>query len=108
MTYKTYNDTMQKISPKLKYVTLEEMFREDMKDPEFRRAYDALEVEYSIIHDILRKRIENDITQQELARKTGINQATISRLEMGNYNPSIKFLKRIAKGLGGKLKVSIA
>jgi DNA-binding XRE family transcriptional regulator len=107
MTYKTYNTGMLKLNPRLKYVTLEEMHEKSMRDPEFRREYEALEVEFSIINDMIRKRIEKDMTQEDLAKKTGIDQATISRLESGNYNPSIKFLERIAKGLGGKLKVAI-
>lgn len=91
-----------------KYITLKEMHARDMRDPEFRKEYEALEVEFQIINDILRKRIELDMTQEELARKSGIGQATLSRLESGKYNPSIKFLERIAKALGTKLKVSMA
>ena len=36
---------------------------------------------------------------------TGIQQSNISRLESGNYNPTINFLKRIAKALGKELYV---
>jgi DNA-binding XRE family transcriptional regulator len=91
-----------------KYIDSEDWHKKQMRNPEYRKAYEALEVEYRIKSDVLRKRIEKDMTQADLAHKTGIDQATISRLENGNYNPSIKFLERIAKGLGAKLKVSIA
>ena len=37
--------------------------------------------------------------QKELAEKTGIPQADISRLENGTRNPSLKLLKRLADGL---------
>jgi transcriptional regulator with XRE-family HTH domain len=34
-------------------------------------------------------------------------QATISRLETGNYNPSVKFLRRLAKALDAKLTIRL-
>ncbi len=79
-----------------------------MRSAKFRRADATLEVEFQIINDILDKRIKKDVTQAELARKSGIDQATLSRLETGNYNPSIKFLKRVAKALDAKLTVRLA
>lgn len=91
----------------MKYITYEDALKERMEDPIFKKAYDALEVEFQIIHDVLKKRIEHDMSQKELAKKIGSDQATISRLESGNYNPSIKFLKRVAKAVGGELRVTI-
>ncbi len=91
----------------MKYINFEDYHNEQMKNPKFREAYDALEVEFQIIHDVLKKRIEQDMSQKELAEKIGSDQATISRLESGNFNPSIKFLKRVAKAVGGQLKVTI-
>jgi len=92
----------------MKYIDYKELHKEWMKDPEYRREYDALEVEFEIIRAILRKRAETDMTQAELAKKMHSDQATISRLEAGTYNPSIKFLKRLAKALDVKLKVTFA
>jgi len=45
------------------------------------------------------------ITQQQLAMKSGISQANISKIENGNYNPSVTILKRIADGLGKRLVI---
>jgi len=45
------------------------------------------------------------LTQQELARITGISQANISKIENGNYHPSVSILKRIADGLGKRLVI---
>ncbi len=91
----------------MKYINFKDYHNERMRDPKFKKAYDALEVEFQIIHDVLRKRIEQDMSQRELADKIGSDQATISRLESGNLNPSIKFLKRVARAVGGQLKVTI-
>ena len=46
-----------------------------------------------------------NITQKELAEKTGITQADISRIETGNGNPTLSVLKRIAEGMDMILKI---
>ena len=50
-------------------------------------------------------RISQNLTQKELAERTGINQADISKLENGTRNPSLKLLKRLATGMGMALKI---
>ena len=85
---------------------LNEYIDEQMKNPEFKKAYDDLAPEYEIIRALVVARGEQNMTQKELAMRTGLQQAHISRLESGKYNPSLKFLKRIAAGLGKELHVS--
>lgn len=85
--------------------TFEQALEEQMKDPEFKAEYDALEPEFAIIQAIIDARKDAGFTQKELSERTGIAQADISKLENGNANPSLKTLKRLAKGLGMKLKV---
>ena len=46
-----------------------------------------------------------NLTHNELAKRTGINQADISKLENGTRNPSINLLKRLAEGMGMNLKI---
>ena len=50
-------------------------------------------------------RNKQHITQKELAERTGITQADISRIENGTRNPSLAMVKRIAEGLGMRLKL---
>ncbi len=87
-------------------LTWEDYKKEALADPEIYQAYKELEPEYEIIRQIVKARIEQNLTQTELAKKVGIKQAHISRLESGEYNPSLKFLKKIAKGLGKELHIS--
>lgn len=61
--------------------------------------------EYSVVHAIQDTRERLQITQTELARRTGIDQGDISKLERGTRNPSLKLLKRLAHGLGMELKI---
>ncbi len=74
-----------------------------MKDEEFKIEYENLKPRYEIISAIIKARAELNITQEELALRTGTRKSNISRLESGNYNPSIDFLNKIAKGLGKEI-----
>jgi transcriptional regulator, XRE family len=56
---------------------------------------------------MIKIRIEQGLTQKELAEKIGTRQSNISRLESGEYNPSLEFLKKVAKGLNKELIVSL-
>jgi DNA-binding XRE family transcriptional regulator len=87
-------------------VSWENLKKELLADPDTYREYKTLEPEYEVIRQIIKARIEQDLTQAELARLIGTKQSNISRLESGDYNPSLQFLKRVAKGLGKELHIS--
>ncbi|MCD8067908.1 MAG: helix-turn-helix transcriptional regulator [Lachnospiraceae bacterium] len=76
-------------------------------DPETAKEYEELRPQYEVISQIIKVRDEQGITQQELAERTGIKQSNISRFEGGNYNPSLEFLARIARGLGMELHIEL-
>ncbi len=78
-----------------------------LKDPEVRAEYDALEPEYDIIQAMIDARKQKGITQKELSERTGITQADISRIENGTRNPSLAMLKRLANGMGMRLKLEM-
>lgn len=48
------------------------------------------------------------ITQQELAKITGIDQADISKLERGYGNPSVQKIEKLLMGLNKEIKISIS
>ena len=76
-----------------------------LSNPEVKEEYDALEAEFDIIQAMIDARKKQNITQKELSERTGITQADISRIENGTRNPSLEMLKRLAKGLGMRVKV---
>ena len=47
-----------------------------------------------------------NLTQKQLAQRSGVSQANISKIENGNYQPRLSTLKRIAGALGKRLVVS--
>ena len=85
--------------------TLKEYKDEQMQDVEFVKEYEAIQPELDVIRAIVDARTSQNMTQKELAERTGINQADISKLENGTRNPSVNLLKRVAEGLGMALKI---
>ena len=85
--------------------TLKEYKDEQMQDVEFVKEYEAIQPELDVIRAIVDARTSQNMTQKELAERTGINQADISKLENGTRNPSVNLLKRLAEGLGMALKI---
>ncbi len=53
----------------------------------------------SISKTILGYRKKNNLTQKELAEKLNVNQTMISKLERGDYNPTLKTLHTISRKL---------
>ena len=84
---------------------LRDYINEQLKDPEFKKDWDNLEPEMEVVRAMIKARTAQNLTQKDLAEKTGINQANISKLENGNMNPSLKLLKRLADGLGMNLRI---
>ena len=76
-----------------------------MENPEFVKEYESIQPEMDVIRAIIEARTSQNITQKELAERTGINQADISKLENGTRNPSVSLLKRLAEGMGMVLKI---
>lgn len=76
-----------------------------LQDPEFKKEWDNLEPEYNMMQAIVDARKRSNLTQKELAERTGIDQADISKLENGNANPTLAVLKRLADGMGMVLKL---
>lgn len=85
--------------------TLQQVKAEQMQDPVFAKEYEAIQPEMDVIRAIVEARTSQNLTQKELAERTGINQADISKLENGTRNPSVNLLKRLAEGMGMTLKI---
>ena len=88
-----------------KPVSFRAHLNEMLKDPKFKKVYDDLAPKYRLISEIIRKRIEKNISQKELAKRLGTGQSAMSRFESGNYNPSYQFLQKLAKALDSELYI---
>lgn len=62
---------------------------------------------YLVGHKFKWARINHNVSQEELAKRTGIDQATISKIENGTMNLSIKTIMKIVKALNAKIELEI-
>lgn len=99
-TYKTKNG--------VKYVLFEDMKREALRNPEFRKAYDALAPKYALITAMLDARNKKGMTQAEIARRAGTTQSAIARFESGRTNPTLDFATRLSSAVGAKLEIRLS
>ena len=76
---------------------------EQLSDPEFALEWEQQRPEREYTKAIIAARVEKNITQKELAKRTGIRQSNISRIENGNCSPTVATLQQIAAGMGKTL-----
>jgi predicted transcriptional regulator len=76
-----------------------------LKNAEFKKEYEALELEYVIIQAIIDARKSMHLTQKQLSELTGVDQADISKIETGMGNPTLKMLGRLLRGMNLRMKL---
>jgi len=84
--------------------TLKQHIGEKMRNPEFKKAWQDLDAEFSILESVIKARKRARLTQQELAERIGTKQPALSRLEKGGFEKAnIETLRKIANALNYKL-----
>ena len=78
-----------------------DLLKEQLQDPDFRKAYEESEEEFAVAKEVIRLRMAKGWTQRELAERAHTSQPAIARLESGNYrNVSLSFLRKLGAALG--------
>ena len=92
----------------MKKTSYNEFLQEQLQDPELKREYDSVEVEFALAREIVSLRQQRNLTQRELAEKAGTSQPAIARVESGNYrNLSLSFIRRLAEALGAEPEIHL-
>lgn len=78
---------------------------EDIWDNGIEICIHDIDVVFLLAESLMKMRDKAGMTQKQLAEATGIYQADISKIERGLANPSLFTLKRLADGMGAKLKL---
>lgn len=86
-----------------RHIQFEDWLTREMEDEAFRAEYKRLGPGF----EVARLRMMRGLTQQELAERVGTHQSSISRLESGERQPSLSFLRRVVEALDGHLEVHI-
>jgi transcriptional regulator with XRE-family HTH domain len=82
---------------------LRDLDRELRRDPEYEGALQELAPYEEIARQLIAFRIEHGLSQAELARRCGVSQPAIARLERGEHEPRLATLRRIAHALDADL-----
>lgn len=85
---------------------LQKYLEKQMENSEFRAEHEMTRAEFEVTRALIEARISANMTQKELAERSGIRQSNISRIENGTCSPTIATLQMLAKGLGKELFVS--
>ena len=88
--------------------TWKQLKAELLQDQVVKKEYDLLAPRYGAISELISARIQQGITQTELAQKIGTKQSAIARFESGKSNPSLDFLGKMAEVMGYKVIVSLS
>jgi ribosome-binding protein aMBF1 (putative translation factor) len=87
-------------------IPVEQAFAEWRKNPEYVKAYNALEDEFALAAAMIEARAHAGLTQEQLAARMHTTQAVIARLESGRVKPSTRTLERLAAATGMRLRIS--
>ena len=81
--------------------------RKMLKNPAFKKEYDALEEEFALINELLSARSRAKLTQAEVARRMGTSQSAVARMESGRA-PSLSSLRKYAHAVGRKVEIRLS
>ena len=88
-------------------IPLNEVLRKDLKDPGFRKVFEEADIEARLAIQIALARDRAHMTQIQLARKLGTKQQTVSRIERGGQNLTLRTLWRISQAVKSKLVIEL-
>ena len=87
-------------------IRVDDLHKSWVKDPKYRREYEALGEEFSLAAALIEARTRAGLTQEQVAQRMKTTQAVIARLEGGGSKPSTRTLERYAEATGSRLKIT--
>lgn len=80
---------------------------EGLADPDVRAEYERTALASAVALRVVSYRAAHDLTQAELARRLGLAQPAVARIEAGEHTPTFATLQRLARGLGVEFHIDI-
>ena len=90
-----------------KRMTVDGWLKEELRDEEFRQLWSEREGAYRVAREIVRLRKMQGLSQSEVARRAGLKQPAIARLESGAVRPTLDTIQRVAHALGREVEISL-
>jgi DNA-binding XRE family transcriptional regulator len=89
----------------MKRLRADELHKEWMSDPTYRREYEALGDEFALVAALMQARARAGLTQAQVAHRMKTTQTAIARLEGGRVKPSTRTLQNHAAATGHRLVI---
>lgn len=86
----------------------QELRNRRMAEPSAVDAYDAARLAFDLGRRVRELRVQQGLSQIELARRAGMAQPAVARFEAGGTVPTLPVLERLARSLGVELTVQLA
>ncbi|HAJ56770.1 MAG TPA: XRE family transcriptional regulator [Candidatus Omnitrophica bacterium] len=83
---------------------VDEHLKKKLKDPYFKELYELEEQKLGIVKRIIEYRIKHGLNQEDLAKKAGVTQQHISKIENGEFS-SMATLEKILLYIGYTVKL---
>lgn len=90
-----------------KRVPLEEVLARQLAKPEVRAEYERNAVADAVSLWLVTYRAKHELSQADLAARTGLSQPAIARLEAGDVEPKLSTLLRLAEALSEPLAIRL-
>lgn len=82
----------------------EQIIKKRKSDTEFNAEWQESRAEYRLLSELIKIRKDANLSQSDLAQKTGNRQQVISRIENKENSPTLKTLCGILDALGYEIK----
>jgi transcriptional regulator with XRE-family HTH domain len=89
--------------------TFEELLAEEkLRDPEFAAEWQRTALAREFADVILSYRIDEKLSQRQLAKRLGVSQPRVAKLESGEHNPSVDTIISVVRQLGVEFAIDVA
>jgi len=94
---------------KTKSVSLDDILARELKSDEFKLAFDQRRFYLQIAHLISDLRARTGFSQVDLAKKAGVSQPMVARLEKGDSSrtPTFDTIFKVLKALGYTMSINV-
>lgn len=85
----------------------EDVRADHMQDADYRREHERTQLANDVAIKVIQFRVANRLSQADLARRLGMRQPNVARLESGDHEPSLRTLALLAKALNQDFSVDV-
>lgn len=88
-------------------IPFDQLLKDQLNDTEFRENWERTTLARAVAIQVIKYRAAHGLSQSELARRLGVSQAVVGRLELGEHEPKIATLSKLAGTLGLRFNIEI-